>query len=227
MCGRFTLIANPETLISTFVLDAALSPALNDLMPRYNVAPSQPVAAIVGSDDGRVLELMKWGLVPSWSKDPKIGYKMINARAETVAEKASFKAALKKRRCLIPADGFYEWKKSEGKNKTPMYIQMESGEPFAFAGLYEFWKAPEEDTWLKSCTIITTTPNSLMETIHDRMPAILKPGDYDQWLDPAQQGMEAVMPLLAPFDASQMKAFAVSTMVNSPAYDGPGCIQPA
>jgi putative SOS response-associated peptidase YedK len=183
------------------------------------------MAAIIADESGRHLELLKWGLIPSWAKDPKIGNKMINARAETVAEKPAFRAALKKRRCLIPVDGFYEWKR-EGKTKTPMYIQMKSGEPFALAGLYEFWKPADSDKWIKSCTIITTTPNALMEDIHDRMPVIIKPNAYDHWLDPADAPAEKLLPLLKPYAASPMKAVQVSNMVNSPAIDIPELIRP-
>jgi putative SOS response-associated peptidase YedK len=225
MCGRCTQTSDANTLTLTFDLDSNLSPALKELTPRYNLAPSQPMAAIIADDSGRHLELLKWGLIPSWAKDPKIGNKMINARAETVAEKPAFRAALKKRRCLIPVDGFYEWKR-EGKAKTPMYIQMKSGEPFAFAGLYEFWKPADSDAWIKSCTIITTTPNALMEDIHDRMPVIIKPSAYDQWLDPAETPAKKLLPLLKPCAASQMKAVQVSTMVNSTAIDIPELIRP-
>lgn len=227
MCGRFTLTADADTLRQAFDLTDSSSAALAELTPRYNIAPSQPVAAVVADPDGgRKLAFFKWGLIPSWAKDPKIGYRMINARAETVAEKPAFRAALRKRRCLIPADGFYEWKK-EGRVKTPMYVQLKSGDPFAFAGLYEFWKPPDSEVLVGSCTLITTTPNALMEKIHDRMPVVLKPQDYDRWLTPGDLPAEKSLPLLKPFAASQMKATAVSTRVNSPAVDSPECIQPA
>jgi putative SOS response-associated peptidase YedK len=226
MCGRFTLTADADTLREAFALGESSAPTLAQLIPRYNIAPSQPVAVVVADSDGaRKLEFFKWGLIPSWAKDPKIGYKMINARAETLAEKASFRAALKKRRCLVLADGFYEWKK-DGKTKTPMHIQLKSGEPFAFAGLYEFWKPPDAEAFVKSCTLITTSPNSLMEKIHDRMPVILKPQAYDLWLTPGELSAEKSLPLLKPFAASQMKAARVSTLVNSPANDSPECIKP-
>ncbi|MBM4424118.1 MAG: SOS response-associated peptidase [Chloroflexi bacterium] len=226
MCGRFTLTADPDTLREVFALDKS-SAALAELSPRYNIAPSQPVAVVVAaSDSARKLEFFQWRLIPSWAKDPKIGYKMINARAETLAEKPSFRTALKKRRCLILADGFYEWKR-EGKTKTPMRIQLKGGEPFAFAGLYEFWKPPESDALLKSCAIITTAPNALMEKIHDRMPAILKPQAYDLWLTPGELPAEKTLPLLKPYAASHMKAAAVSILVNNPANDSPDCIRPA
>ncbi|MEK7323749.1 MAG: SOS response-associated peptidase [Chloroflexota bacterium] len=222
MCGRFTLSLNPDVLREVFELDSV--PA--ELAPRYNIAPTQPVAAVLAADGGRKLELLKWGLIPSWAKDPKIGNprSVINARGETLAEKPSFRTALKKRRCLILADGFYEWKK-EGKTKTPMFIQLKDGRPFAFAGLWEAWKSPENE-WIKSCTIITTEPNSLMEKIHDRMPVILPPKAYDLWLTPGELPAEKTLPLLKPFAASQMKAVAVSTLVNNPAFDSPECVRP-
>lgn len=226
MCGRFILTADPDVLRQAFELDPSSAAVLEQLTPRYNIAPGQPVAVVVaGSDGARKLEFFKWGLIPSWAKDPKIGNKMINARAETLADKPSFRAALKKRRCLVLADGFYEWKR-EGKAKTPMLIQLKSGEPFAFAGLYEFWKPPESDSPVKSCVIITAAPNALMEEIHDRMPAILKPQAYDLWLTPGDLPAEKTLPLLKPFAASQMKAARVSTLVNSPANDSPECIRP-
>ena len=226
MCGRFTLTADPDVIREAFALGPASAPALAELAPRYNIAPSQPVAIVAADSTGaRKLEFFKWGLVPAWAKDPKIGYKLINARAETLAEKPSFRTALKKRRCLILADGFYEWKK-DGKAKTPMRIQLKSGEPFAFAGLYEFWKPADSDAFLKSCVIITTAPNPLMEKIHDRMPAILKPKDYDLWLTPGELPAEKSLPLLKSYAAAQMKAARVSTLVNSPAIDSPDCIKP-
>lgn len=225
MCGRFTLTADADTLRQAFDLTDS-SPALAQLTPRYNIAPSQPVAAVVAEADGaRRLEFLKWGLIPSWAKDPQIGNRLINARAETLVEKPSFRSALKKRRCLILADGFYEWKK-DGKVKTPMYVQLKSGEPFAFAGLYEIWKPADSDAAVRSCAIITTGPNELMKNIHDRMPVILTPAVHALWLTPGELPSEKSLPLLKPYTASQMKATAVSTLVNSPAVDSPECIKP-
>lgn len=227
MCGRFTLTADPDSIRQAFALGKAAGTALAEHAPRYNIAPSQPVAAVLAAADGaRQLEYFQWGLIPAWAKDPKIGYKMINARAETVAEKPSFRTALKKRRCLILADGFYEWRR-DGQTKTPIYIQMKTGEAFAFAGLYEFWKPPESDKFVKSCAIITTTPNSLMEKIHDRMPVILKPQAFDAWLAPGEQPAEKLAALLKPYAATQMKATRVSTLVNNARVDSPDCIRPA
>lgn len=226
MCGRFTLVAETGIVRDAFGLVEGSGDSLAELTPRYNIAPSQPVAVITANAQGqRHLEFFQWGLIPSWAKDPKIGYSMINARAETVAEKPAFRSALKKRRCLIPADGFYEWKR-EGKTKTPMYIQLKNGEPFALAGLYEFWKMPDSDKVIKTCTIITTEPNSLMEKIHDRMPVIIKPESYDTWLTPDDLPAPEALSMLKPYAATQMKARAVSTLVNNAKVESPDCIKP-
>jgi putative SOS response-associated peptidase YedK len=221
MCGRFTLTLDPDEVQQAFDLS---TPPPAELAPRYNIAPSQAVA-VIANGPSRKLEFFKWGLIPSWAKDPKIGNRMINARAETLNEKPSFRTALKKRRCLILADGFYEWKK-EGKTKTPMYLQLKDGEPFAFAGLWETWKSPEDEV-IKSCTIITTGPNALVKKIHDRMPVILPAKAYDLWLSPDELPAEKALPLLKPFAASQMKAVSVSPLVNNPAFDSRECIIPA
>ncbi len=223
MCGRFTLTLDPDELQEAFDLSA---PPPAGLAPRYNIAPSQPVA-VVANTEARQLELFQWGLIPSWAKDPKIGYKMINARSETLAEKPSFRTALKKRRCLVLADGFYEWKREGARAKTPMYIQLKGGKPFAFAGLWEVWKSPDDTrSVIKSCTIITTEPNALMKDIHDRMPVILPPKAYDLWLSPEELPAEKLAPLFKPFAASQMRAYAVSPLVNSPKFDSPECVMP-
>ena len=224
MCGRFTFVVDMDSLRAAFPWLAVPG----QLAPRFNIAPTQDVPTVANS--GRnTIEFFRWGLVPHWAKDPKIGSRMINARSETLAEKPSFRTAYRRRRCLILADGFYEWRKDmrEGKVvKTPMYIRMRSGEPFAFAGLWETWRSPEDDTWL-TCTIITTTPNSLLEDIHNRMPVILKPDTYEQWLDPAEQNPSRLQEWLKPYPASQMTAYPISTFVNSPANDSPACIAPA
>ncbi|HYE74962.1 MAG TPA: SOS response-associated peptidase, partial [Blastocatellia bacterium] len=177
MCGRFTLHHTEDEIIERF----AIAEVETDIGPRYNIAPSQNIAAII-EHEHCTLKAFKWGLVPSWAKDPTIGHRMINARAETLAEKPSYKQALAKRRCLIPADGFYEWKKAKGGNQ-PYHIRRRDGELFAFAGLWETWK-DENGEKLETCTIITTEPNELMSTIHDRMPVILKPEHEELWLDP-------------------------------------------
>jgi len=221
MCGRFTLTADPKTITEAF--SGVTVP--EQLSPRYNVAPSQPIAVIANNAPDRV-EFFQWGLIPSWAKDPAIGNKMINARGETLGEKPSFKAPYKRRRCLVLSDGFYEWRKQPGsKTKTPMYIKLQSGEPFAFAGLWEAWSSPEGDRLL-SCTIITTSPNELMADIHNRMPVILPPEAYDRWLDPAERKPADLNDLLKPYPADPMTAYAVSTLVNNPRNDSPACIEP-
>jgi putative SOS response-associated peptidase YedK len=223
MCGRFTLTVDPSDLQEAF--PGFAPPAGSTATPRYNIAPTQSVAAVANNGQKQI-EFFRWGLIPSWAKDPAIGSRMINARAETLAEKPSFRTAFKRRRCLILADGFYEWRKNPGgKAKTPMYIRLKSGEPFAFAGLWEVWHSPDDKTIL-SCTIITTTPNALMEKIHDRMPVILKPEAYDRWLDPAEQPPDQLSVLLKPYPASYLTAYAVSTLVNKPGYDTPELIVP-
>lgn len=213
MCGRFTLTVSPDQLQAAFDLS---EPPPAEFGPRYNIAPTQPVA-VVTNQTPRKLEFFKWGLIPAWAKDPKIGNALINARGETVAEKPAFRAAFKRRRCLILADGFYEWKK-EGKTKTPMYIQLKDGAPFALAGLWEVWHAADGSN-VPTCTIITTTPNKLMESIHDRMPVILPPKAYATWLTPGELPAAEAQALLQPFATSKMKARAVSTLVNNPRVD--------
>lgn len=219
MCGRFTLTADREQLEERFSFQAT-SLAVT---PHYNIAPSQPVLAVIGAEERRG-GFLRWGLIPSWAKDPSIGDRMINARAETAAEKPSFRRALQKRRCLVLADGFYEWKK-EGKSKTPMYIRLQSHQPFGFAGLWETWQSPD-GAKIHSCTILTTEPNALMAPIHHRMPVILSREGEAVWLDRAVETPEQLLPLLAPYPAEAMEAYAVSTAVNSPRNDTPGCIAP-
>jgi putative SOS response-associated peptidase YedK len=224
MCGRYTLTnPKPEAVQNTFELAK-----LPEEMPaRYNIAPSQPIAVVAENGEGeRLLEIMKWGLIPSWSKDPKISNKLINARAEGINEKPSFRSAFKSRRCLIVADGFYEWRKNDDGTKTPMHIRMEDGEPFGFAGLYEHWKEPESGEWLTTCTIITTTPNDLMAPIHNRMPVIMPHESYSLWLDRDIQEAGELLPLLKPFDPDKMTAYAVSTRVNNVANESSELITP-
>jgi putative SOS response-associated peptidase YedK len=181
------------------------------------------VLTLIDAQEHRA-EFLRWGLIPSWAKDPGIGDRMINARAETVAEKPSFRRALQKRRCLVLADGFYEWRK-EGKKKTPLHIALKSHEPFGFAGLWETWKPPTGET-IHSCTIITTTPNALMESIHNRMPVILTREAEALWLDRRVEDPQALLPLLAPYPAEAMDAYVVSPLVNSPRNDTSACIEP-
>lgn len=219
MCGRFTLTTDLDRLAEHFAFRAAhLS-----YTPRYNIAPSQLVLTLSDAQEHRA-GFLRWGLIPSWAKDPGIGDRMINARAETVAEKPSFRRALQKRRCLVLADGFYEWRK-EGKKKTPLFITLKSREPFAFAGLWERWKSPTGEA-IHSCTIITTTPNTLMESIHNRMPVILPREAEMQWLDRTVEDPQALLQLLTPYPAEAMAAHPVSQLVNSPRNDTPACIEP-
>lgn len=221
MCGRFTQTASPEVITQQFALT---DPPL--LKPRYNIAPSQPVAAIRVDPDTatRKLVLLRWGLIPSWAKDPKMGYQCINAKAETVMEKPSFRSAFRTRRCLVIADGFYEWQ-PQGKWKQPMWIGFRDKRPFAFAGLWEHW-APPQGELLETCTIITTEPNDLMAPIHNRMPVILAPTAYDQWLDPTFQQVEPLRALLRPYPSEDLTAYPVSTLVNNPRHDVPQCLEP-
>jgi putative SOS response-associated peptidase YedK len=222
MCGRFTLFVDPKELMEAF--PGFAMPV--EWTPRYNIAPTQPVAVIPNNGQNKI-EFFRWGLIPSWAKDPAIGNRMINARAETVAEKPSFRAAFQRRRCLVLADGFYEWRKDPGRTaKTPMYIRLKSGKPFAFAGLWESWRAPDDAT-IYSCNIITTEPNSLVAKIHNRMPVILEREAYDVWLDPAEQSPDQLDAWLKPYPAEQMTAYAVSRFVNNPSNDAPECVIPA
>jgi putative SOS response-associated peptidase YedK len=219
MCGRFTLTTDLDRLAEHFAFRAAhLS-----YTPRYNIAPSQPVLTLIDAQEPRA-GFLRWGLIPSWAKDPGIGDRMINARAETVAEKPSFRRALQKRRCLVLADGFYEWRK-EGKKKTPLFITLKAREPFAFAGLWETWKSPTGEA-IHSCTIITTTPNALMESIHNRMPVILPREAEMRWLDRTVEDPQSLLQLLTPYPAEAMAAYQVSQLVNSPRNDTPACIEP-
>jgi putative SOS response-associated peptidase YedK len=221
MCGRFTQTASPEVIAEQFKIT---NPPL--FTPRYNIAPSQPIAAIRIDPDTatRTLVMLRWGLIPSWAKDPKIGNQCINAKAETVAEKPSFRSAFKKRRCLVVATGFYEWQ-VQGMRKQPMWIGLKSTQPFAFAGLWEQWK-PAEGEPRETCTIITTEPNDLIRPIHNRMPVILSPTSYDQWLDLSFQHIEPLKALLRPYPSEELTAYPVSTLVNNPRHDAPQCLEP-
>ena len=205
-----------------------------DLSPRYNISPTQDVAVIANtstdteerSEIGRI-EFFHWGLIPSWAKDPKIGNRMINARSETLSEKPSFRNAYKRRRCLILADGYYEWKQIPGeRSKQPVYIHFKSQEPFALAGLWEVWRPDGMDEPLRSCTIITCPPNTLLEKIHHRMPVILPQDAYAEWLAPNQQSTDTLQPLLVPYPDAEMEAYPVSRFVNRPTNDSPECIAP-
>ncbi len=220
MCGRFTLGVALDDLVDAF--PDFKFPA--EMAPRYNIAPAQHVAVVPNSGD-RTVQFFRWGLIPSWAKDPEIGNRLINARAETLAEKPSFRAAYLRRRCLILADGFYEWQTVPGsKFKIPLYVRLKSKKPFAFAGLWELWRP--DDTPILSCTIITTEPNALLAQIHNRMPVILPPEAYDVWLDPAEQKPAVLDGLLKPYPAELMTAYPVSRLVNSVDNDTPACIVP-
>ncbi len=223
MCGRFTLTQTPEAVAEAFDLDEDDMP---DFPARYNIAPAQPIGTIVEDRDSknRTFRLMRWGLIPSWAKDPSIGAKLINARSETVTEKPSFRAAFKYRRCLIPADGFYEWQKaqpgSKQSSKQPFYFSMAGNRLFALAGLWESWND------IETCIILTTSANSLLQTIHDRMPVILNREDYGRWLDPTVQDAEVLKDLLQPYPDEPMQAIPVSTRVNSAKFDDALCLKP-
>lgn len=225
MCGRFTLTKELREVAERFGVHYPRGFAGTGVVdrPRYNIAPTQNV--IVIADDGsRSMKQMKWGLIPSWAKDPAIGNRMINARVETIDEKPSFRTALKKRRCLIPADGFYEWQKL-GKVKQPVRIVLKSREPFGFAGLWDSWTSPANEM-IQSCTIITTAANELIQPVHDRMPVILNREDEAQWLDPKLDDPEKLRPLLEPYPSSEMQFYPVSREVNSPGVDKPSNIEP-
>ena len=193
-----------------------------DLTPNYNVAPTQEVAAVLEEGGKRRLEMLRWGLVPSWADDPEIGARMINARSETAPEKPSFRRAFRSKRCLIPADGFYEWKREPG-GKQPYYFHMHDGHPFAFAGLWERW---EKGGALLTCAILTTKANSVLEGIHDRMPVILPSGAYDAWLDP-DADREQLRDLMIPYPGDDLETYPVSRFVNSPRNNDERCIEPA
>ena len=231
MCGRYTLTNDLKEIAVRFQVEERLTPFSNQpsveserlLKPRFNIAPTQTV--IVVNDEGqRQFFAMRWGLIPSWAKDSSVGNRMINARAETVAEKPAFRSALRKRRCLVPADGFYEWQKL-GKAKHPVRIVLKTREPFGFAGLWETWTPPEGGE-IKSCTIITTDANDLLKEVHERMPVILKKEAESVWLDPNIQEPEKLLPLLKPYPPELMEFYPVSRAVNSTSNDSPDCIVP-
>ena len=214
MCGRFASTTPPDKLAAYFGAEA---PILGDeeVSADYNVAPTRDVPIVRVRGDERHLDYLRWGLVPRWAKDLRIGSKMINARAETVATKNSFRSAFAKRRCIVTADGFYEWKRLDPKTKQPMYIHRADGDPLAFAGLYERWTDAENLREIHTCTIITTTPNEMMAEIHDRMPVLLSPQRWDEWLDPANADTESLQRLLVPAPDALLTSYAVSTEVNS------------
>lgn len=216
MCGRYSLTQTAPELATAF--DLAEPPAWT---PRYNIAPTQILPTIIQTRTGQQFQQLRWGLIPGWAKDPVIGARLINARAETLAEKPSFRAAFKQRRCLVLADGFYEWKRTSGK-KQPFYFQRQDRAPFAFAGLWEEWQ--QQETTIRSFTIITTQANSLLQPVHDRMPVILTRQAYALWLEPSTP-RERLQTLLVPLDPDLMNGYPVSSLVNSPANDQADCIK--
>ncbi|MGE7878140.1 SOS response-associated peptidase [Peribacillus muralis] len=220
MCGRFTLFANLEEIKERFDIQGSLD---EEYQNSYNIAPSHSVLSVINDGIRNRLGYLRWGLIPFWAKDEKVGYKMINARAETIEEKASFKNAYKKKRCLIIADSFYEWKKTP-ERKIPMRIKLKDASPFGMAGLFESWKSPDGKI-VHSCSVITTVPNELLGGIHDRMPVILKPEDEKAWLDLSNHDTAYLQQYLKPFDSEQMEAFEVSTEVNSAKNNSPNLIQ--
>ena len=217
MCGRYLITTPVEAIRQIFQVNQR-----PNLAPRYNVAPTQTVPIVRRGESGRELVTVRWGLVPFWAKDLKIGARMINAKAETVAEKPAFRDSYKRKRCLVPADGFYEWKKTEG-GKQPYLIRLKTAETFAFAGLWADWTDKDSGERIESCTIITTEPNALAATIHNRMPAILPPAAYDLWLDPSSADGTT---LLKPFPTETMEAIPVGTRVGNVKNDDPGLIEP-
>ena len=226
MCGRYRLARKKEILAETFDVENEV-----DWSPRYNVAPGQDVVVVRqdATQPVRMLSLIRWGLIPSWSKDAKAGYKMINARAETVADMPAFLDPFRSRRCLVPADGFYEWAK-EGKQKSPFCVSMADDSIFAFAGIWDRWRNPDKTNpnkeWLETCSIITTSANTLLSGIHDRMPVIMKRENYDLWLDPGFKKVDDLLDLLKPpFPADALRHYRVSTRVNSVKNDDPACAE--
>jgi putative SOS response-associated peptidase YedK len=221
MCGRFTLFEADKILSKEFGVSN-----VPPLSPRYNIAPSQPVIAAraTSTDCGREIALLRWGLIPSWSKDPAIGNRLINARAETASEKPSFRNAFRRHRCLIPTNGFYEWQRLE-RGKQPYFVRMRDERLFAFAGLWDRWESPDAGV-IETCTILTTAANTVLAPIHDRMPVILPQTDYGRWLDPALLNTDSLAPLLVPFPPEDMLAFPVSSRVNAHTADDERCIAP-
>jgi putative SOS response-associated peptidase YedK len=222
VCGRFLQLSSRDELARLLDLDPAEVP---ELFPRYNVAPTQPVATARLADDGRrSFAELRWGLIPSWARDAKIAHSLINARAETVAEKPAFRAAFKARRCLVPATGFYEWAATGGKHKQPYHFRMKDGRPFALAGLWERWHG--EDEAVETCAILTTEANAVVRPVHDRMPVVVAPGDFAAWLDPRTPSVD-LHGLLRPYAEAEMTSVPVGRYVNSPRNEGPQCLAPA
>ena len=212
MCGRFTQRKPAKALEEHFGVEVP------ETQPGFNIAPTQNVQAVRGGDDGREAAWLKWGLVPAWAKDASMGARLINARSETVSEKPSFREAFKKRRCIIPADGFYEWRRTE-RGKQPYFFHMRDDRPFGFAGLWERWEGTEGEV-INSCTILTTEANEVLRPVHDRMPVILHPEEYSRWLEAGERERVMLRELLRPYPAEEMAGYTVGTLVNSPANRG-------
>lgn len=228
MCGRFVSAAPPDELARYFDVEQVAEQVLD---PSYNVAPTDDVYVVVETGGIRRLETFHWGLIPFWADDRKIGQKMINARAESLATNNAYKRAFLKRRCIVPADGFFEWRETPGaKRKQPMYIHRADGDPVAFAGLWELWKpadtAEDPSTWVRSCTIVTGEPNDLVASIHDRMPVMLPPSAWDRWLDPRNDDLDTLGKLLVPAPSELFVAQPVSPSVNDVRNQGPELIEP-
>lgn len=221
MCGRFTQAAPWEKVKKEF---AAKTPESNSFQPRYNIAPMQIVPVVRDTEGERIISTLKWGLVPSWSKDAEIGNRMINARAETLTEKPSFREAFAKRRCLIPTSGFYEWKKAGSGAKQPFYFYLKEKDVFGFAGLWEEWIDKESGELLETFTIITTEANACLKPVHDRMPVIVKAENYDEWLDSKIKDVGRLEKFFVPYPANEMDSHTVSRAVNSPSADSPELI---
>jgi putative SOS response-associated peptidase YedK len=220
MCGRFALFASGEELRQRYPMVD-----IPELEPRYNVAPTQQVAALRATDSGRALSMLRWGLVPSWATDVSIGYKLLNARAETVAEKPSFRSAFKKRRCVVPASGYYEWQKTGARNKLPHFIRPRDGGLFSFAGLWESWHDPHGEI-IESCTIVTTEANAVTRPVHDRMPLILDPSAEALWLDAGAE-TASLHALLVPYPDAKLEVIPVNPWVSNARNQGPRCLEPA
>ncbi|MGD8188515.1 SOS response-associated peptidase [Brevibacillus ginsengisoli] len=218
MCGRYTLVTDHETMMKRFFINGVPI----DLHPRYNIAPGQMIPSIIQDKGTRRIGQLRWGLVPAWTKDDKLGYKMMNAKAETIEEKPAFRNLFARKRCIIPADGFYEWKQTK-HGKQPMRMTLKNQGLFAFAGLYDTWIRPDGEK-IHSCTIITTEPNRIVADIHERMPVILRPEDEGIWLDREEYDPKLLRSLLVPYDANEMEAYPVSAKVGNVRYDQPECI---
>lgn len=221
MCGRFTQQRPAPELAELFKAE----PLVEETGPRFNVAPSQGVIAVVRPPkDERLLTTFRWGLIPSWASDTKIGYRLINARAESIFTSPAFRTSIRHKRCLIPVDAFYEWQRRNDAPKQPYAVHRRDGAPMALAGIWSTWRDPVSEEWLRSCSIVTTKPNALMARIHDRMPVILAPDAWDRWLDPDLDDVAELRGLLVPAPENDLEAYPVSTLVNAPRNEGPGLL---